>query len=85
MLRLRNPKKSDPLAVSRALYESGLVEWAEPNFVQELKKDFIPNDRFSCSSGICSTRARMAGRRTQMLVSRAPGTWREATPTSRSP
>ncbi len=44
VLRLRNPKKSDPLAVSRELYESGLVEWAEPNFVQELKKDFIPND-----------------------------------------
>ena len=44
VLRLRNPKKSDPLAVSRELYESGLVEWAEPNFVQQLKKDFIPND-----------------------------------------
>jgi subtilisin family serine protease len=44
ILRLRDPKKADPLAVSRELYESGLVEWAEPNFVQELQKDFIPND-----------------------------------------
>jgi subtilisin family serine protease len=44
VLRLRNPKKSDPLAVSRELFTSGLVDWAEPNFVQELKKDFIPND-----------------------------------------
>lgn len=44
VLRLLDPKKSDPLAVSRELYESGLVEWAEPNFVQEFKKDFVPND-----------------------------------------
>ena len=44
VLRLRNPKKSDPLAVSKELYESGLVDWAEPNFVQQLEKDFVPND-----------------------------------------
>ncbi|MGD0273341.1 MAG: S8 family serine peptidase [Gaiellaceae bacterium] len=44
VLRLLKPKKSDPLAVSRALYRSGLVEWAEPNFVQELHKDYVPND-----------------------------------------
>ena len=44
VLRLTKPKKIDPLTVSRKLYRSGLVEWAEPNFVQELKKDYLPND-----------------------------------------
>ena len=44
VLRLIDPKRSDPLAVSQALFESGLVDWAEPNFVQELKKDYVPND-----------------------------------------
>jgi len=44
LLRLLDPKRSDPLAVSRALFERGLVAWAEPNFVQDLKKDFVPND-----------------------------------------
>ena len=44
VLRLRNPKESDPLAVSRELFHSGLVEWAEPNIVQELQKDFVPDD-----------------------------------------
>jgi subtilisin family serine protease len=44
VLRLRNPKKSDPLALSRELFQSGLVDWAEPNFVQELQKDYVPND-----------------------------------------
>ncbi|MGA9762460.1 MAG: S8 family serine peptidase [Gaiellaceae bacterium] len=44
VLRLLNPKESDPLAISRELYESGLAEWAEPNFVQEIEKDFAPND-----------------------------------------
>jgi len=44
VLRLSEPKKADPLAVSRALYRSGLVDWAEPNFVQELQKDYLAND-----------------------------------------
>ncbi len=44
VLRLSEPKKADPLAVSRALYRSGLVNWAEPNFVQELQKDYLAGD-----------------------------------------
>lgn len=44
LLRLLEPKKTDPLAMSRLLYRSGLVEWAEPNFVQELQKSYIPDD-----------------------------------------
>ncbi len=44
VLRLSEPKRSDPLTVSRALVESGLVVWAEPNFVQEFSKDYVPND-----------------------------------------
>ncbi len=46
VLRLSEPKRSDPLTVSRALVESGLVVWAEPNFVQEFSKDYVPNDAF---------------------------------------
>jgi subtilisin family serine protease len=44
VLKLLEPKNADPLAVSQALYQSGLVEWAEPNFVQELQKYYTPND-----------------------------------------
>lgn len=44
VLRLLAPKSSDPLAVSRKLAKSGLVDWAEPNFVQEYHKDYVPND-----------------------------------------
>ena len=44
VLHLTEPKQSDPIVVSRKLYESGLVDWAEPNFVQELRKDYLPED-----------------------------------------
>ncbi len=44
VLRLIEPKKTDPLTVSRRLYRSGLVDWAEPNFVQELQKDYLAGD-----------------------------------------
>ena len=44
VLRLSDPKRSDPLAISRSLSQSGLVDWAEPDFVQELHKDYLPND-----------------------------------------
>jgi hypothetical protein len=37
VLRLVPGKAVDVLAESRALYESGLFEWSEPNFIQELK------------------------------------------------
>ena len=38
----------DPLAGARALHESGAVQWAEPNFIQEYQKSEVPNDpRFS--------------------------------------
>ena len=36
VLRLNDPH-SDPLAMSRALYESGRFEWVEPNFIRELR------------------------------------------------
>jgi subtilisin family serine protease len=44
VLRLVDPKHSDPLSVSRELFESGLARWAEPNFVQQWHKDFVPDD-----------------------------------------
>lgn len=44
VLRLLDPKQADPLAVSRELDESGLADWAEPNFVQTLHKNYTPND-----------------------------------------
>ena len=44
ILRLRAAKRQDPLAVANAIAESGLVVWAEPNFVQEYTKFATPND-----------------------------------------
>lgn len=44
VLRLSKPKKSEPLAISRELVESGLVVWAEPSFVRDLQKDYLAND-----------------------------------------
>lgn len=43
VLRIDNPK-SDPVAISRALYESGLFHWAEPNFIQHMHPMAAPND-----------------------------------------
>ena len=44
VLRLRDAKRQDPLAVANAIAESGLVVWAEPNFVQEFTRFATPND-----------------------------------------
>jgi subtilisin family serine protease len=44
VLRLQDPKAVNPLEAANALFESGLVEWAQPNFIQEYKRSFTPND-----------------------------------------
>ena len=44
VVRVLDPKTSDLLAVANELARSGLVEWAEPNFVQEYTKSAVPND-----------------------------------------
>jgi subtilisin family serine protease len=44
VLRLLDPKAVNPLEAANALFESGLVEWAQPNFIQEYKRSFTPND-----------------------------------------
>lgn len=44
ILRLNEPKTANPLEKSRALYETGRFEWAEPNFIREYKKSAAPND-----------------------------------------
>ena len=44
VLCLRDSKRQDPLAVANAVSESGLVVWAEPNFVQEFTHFATPND-----------------------------------------
>jgi subtilisin family serine protease len=44
VLRLQDPKAVSPLEAANALFESGLVEWAQPNFIQEYKRSFTPND-----------------------------------------
>ncbi|MCX8050133.1 MAG: S8 family serine peptidase [Methylohalobius sp.] len=46
VLKLQNLKAIDPLEAANVLFESGLVEWAEPNFAQEVQKSFTPNDPF---------------------------------------
>jgi subtilisin family serine protease len=44
VLRLQDPKAVNPLEAANALFESGLVEWAQPNFIQEYKRSFTSND-----------------------------------------
>ncbi len=44
VFRLGDPKGTDPLAVANTITQSGLVEWAEPNFIQEYQKPATPND-----------------------------------------
>jgi hypothetical protein len=36
VLRVRNPTPDRPLAVANAIFESGVVEWATPNFLREI-------------------------------------------------
>ncbi len=44
VLKFQDLKAADPLQAANAILESGLVEWAEPNFAQEISKSFVPND-----------------------------------------
>jgi len=44
VLRVRQPKKNNPLQVANKLSESGVVAWAEPNFVQEGRLAYTPSD-----------------------------------------
>ncbi|MEI2783989.1 MAG: S8 family serine peptidase [Candidatus Competibacter sp.] len=44
LLRVQDPKAMNPLEIANALFESKWVEWAEPNFVQDYKSFFTPND-----------------------------------------
>ncbi len=44
VFRLRDPKNSSAVEVANAMAESGLVEWSEPDFLQEYRKAFRPND-----------------------------------------
>lgn len=39
VLVLASPKNSDPVAISRALHESGALVWSEPNFLQETRRE----------------------------------------------
>jgi hypothetical protein len=40
VLRLQEPKTTHPLAVANAFVDSGMVEWATPNVVQEYRQSF---------------------------------------------
>ncbi|NOZ26419.1 MAG: S8 family serine peptidase [Chloroflexi bacterium] len=44
ILRVTNPQERSVIDVANAYYESGLTEWAEPNFLTEGRKHFLPND-----------------------------------------
>lgn len=43
ILGIQEPNTVNPLEAANALSESDLVEWAEPNFMQEYRRSFIPN------------------------------------------
>ncbi|MGH8500401.1 MAG: S8 family serine peptidase, partial [Methylococcales bacterium] len=44
VLEISDPKAVNALEAANAVFESGMVEWAEPNFVQDYKKMYYPND-----------------------------------------
>jgi len=44
VLRVKNPKQTDPLEVANVLHNSGVVEWCEPNFIQEYQLFSVPDD-----------------------------------------
>ena len=39
VLRIESAKNADVLRVARELYDSGLFQWAEPDFIQELRRE----------------------------------------------
>ena len=43
-LRITDPAARDVIDVANTYYESHLTEWAEPNFLTEIRKVFLPND-----------------------------------------
>ena len=44
VLRVNDPKAVSPLKAANAFFDSGLVQWAVPNFMQKYEKSFIPDD-----------------------------------------
>lgn len=44
VLRVNDPKAVSPLKAANAFFDSGLVQWAVPNFMQQYEKSFIPDD-----------------------------------------
>ncbi len=44
ILRVKDSKQTDPLEAANSLHNSGVVEWCEPNFIQEYKLFSVPND-----------------------------------------
>jgi subtilisin family serine protease len=44
ILRIERRHSTSALAAAQALQESGLVEWAQPDFVQQYRKTAVPND-----------------------------------------
>ncbi len=44
VLRVKDAKVTDPLEASNSLHNSGVVEWCEPNFIQEYQLYSVPDD-----------------------------------------
>ena len=44
VFRLADPKSTDPFEIANAMTGSGLVRWAEPNFIQEYQRPATPDD-----------------------------------------
>lgn len=42
--RIENPRPFATLDLSNSLFRSGVARWAEPNFVVEIRRAFLPND-----------------------------------------
>ncbi len=73
VFRLGDPKGTDPLIVANAIAASGLVEWAEPNLIQEYQKPATPNDPLFASQWHLNNTGQGGG--TAGADAHLPGAW----------
>ncbi|HEX7829276.1 MAG TPA: S8 family serine peptidase, partial [Thermoanaerobaculia bacterium] len=73
VLRALNPKTTDILAKARALHDTHLLQWAEPNFVRAYKKQSTPNDPLFSQQWHLNNTGQGGG--TAGADVKAPGAW----------
>ncbi|MBI4917566.1 MAG: VCBS repeat-containing protein [Acidobacteria bacterium] len=73
VFRVLDPKATWSLVVANDVAESGMVEWAEPNFIQEYQKSATPNDPLFPNQWHLENTGQGGG--TSGADARLPGAW----------